>query len=423
MKRIMTVLLALLLCAAMLLPALAEGEVSITLSESSLLIGTGVKMKLEAATESTEKLKYTWESSNKKIASVDAKGTVSGVAAGEATITCTAMLGKNAVATASCEVTVYTSVKSVKAASPIKGNLLFVNLPVQIETTIAPKDAAYTKLRWTSSDESVATVDENGVVTAHQPGKVKITCETDQPNQTKALTASVQFTVKQGVEKIELDAEMLILWEKDTTQDAADTAEISLEVLPENAENRKVKWDTSDKNVATVKNGTVTVVKAGVCTVTATAADGGGTAASCKVFVLGSFTYKFNASTLKDAGVVFTADAEKATETAGRIVLSAQERLAETENVSRAEILNYFAQTAAANGKIYLTGSADNEAFPVTVVMVSDEDNCAMLTYDPVWGSFYFSTARHFTDNNFPQATVDNAAFGAMLLAPAAEGE
>jgi len=425
MKRIIMVFLALLLCTAMTAPAFAEGPGSITirLSESSLEIGTGSKISLAVETDSTEKIKYTWESSDKKIASVDGKGNVSGVKEGEAVITCTAVLNKETVATAACKVKVFTSVKSVKAASPVKGNIIFVNKPVQIETTVKPDNAAYPKLVWSSSDESVATVDESGVVTAHLPGKVKITCETNQPNQAKAVTASIQLTVKQPVEEIRLSAAMLVLWLKDSVPDGTDSAEITMEALPENADNRKVKWETTDKNVAAVNNGKITANKAGACEITVTAADGGGTVSRCEVIVLSTSTFRINASALEDTGVVFTEDAGKATETAGRIVRTALDRLAETENTSRAAVLNYFARAAAANGKVFLTGSPDKDTVPLTVVMQDDQDNCALLSYDPVWGSFYFSTARNITGNDFKQIAVDGAAFGEMLPKPAAEGE
>ena len=127
MKRLMMIILALMLSTAMIAPAFAEGGANITikLSETAIEIGTGNKIKLDVETESTEKIKYSWESSDKKIASVDGKGNVSGAKEGEAVITCTAMLGKEAVATATCAVKVFTSVKSVKAKSPVKGNVLF----------------------------------------------------------------------------------------------------------------------------------------------------------------------------------------------------------------------------------------------------------------------------------------------------------
>lgn len=414
MKKTISIILALLLCTALAAPAFAEGPVSITLSESSLEIGTGSKVKLEVSTESTEKLKYTWESSDKKIASVDGKGTVSGVAEGEATVTCSAVLGKDVVATASCSVKVFTSIKSVKAASPVKGNLLFVNKPIQIETTIAPENATYTKLVWTSSDESVATVDENGVATGHMPGKVKITCESNQPNQQKAVTASIQFTVKQPVESIELDATAVVLWVKDSLPDLPYTAELNAEVLPENADNLKIDWATSDKNIAEVKNGTITAKKSGGCTLTVTAADGGGTAASVDIIVLSPFTYKISAAETDNADFAFTADAGKATEIGGGILRTAMERLNEIDNPSRFIMLNHFAKTAAANGQVFLTGSADDASFPVTLVMNDNHGNVAMLSYDPVWGSFYFSAARSFT-GDFPQVQVDAAAFGAAI--------
>ena len=414
MKKMICIMLSLLLCAALMLPAFAESAVVITLSQGSLEIGTGGKVKLEVSTESTEKLKYTWASSDKKIASVDGKGTVAGVAEGEATITCSAALGKDVVATAECKVTVYTSVKSVKAASPVKGNLLFVNKPIQIETTIAPENATHKKLVWTSSDESIATVDENGVATGHLPGKVKITCETDQPNQAKAISASIQFTVKQPVDEIVLDATAVVLWEKDSLAGLPDTAEVNAQVLPENADNLKIDWATSDKSIAEVKNGAITAKKAGGCTLTVTAADGGGTTAGVDIIVLSPFAYKINASALKDAGIAFTEDAGKAAETAAAMIRAAMERLNEAGNTSRFIMLNHFAKAAAANGQVFLTGAADDASCPVTLVMTDDQGNIGLLSYDPVWNSFYFSAARSFT-GEFAQVPVDAASLGAVI--------
>ena len=422
MKRLMMIL-ALILCAAMAVPAFAEGGVSLSLSETSLVIGTGVKFKLEAVTESTEKLKYTWESTDKKIASVDGKGTVSGIAEGEATITCSAVLGKEVVATAACNVTVYISVKSIKAKPPANGSALFINQPVQIGTTVTPENAAYAKLVWTSSDESIATVDENGVVTGHLPGKVKITCAADQPNQSKAITADTQFTVKQQVEEIRLNTTALTFWLKDTVPDGTDNAEITMEALPENANDRKVKWETSDKKVAQVNNGKVTAKGAGSCTITVTAADGGGTAAACEVFVLSPNSYRFSAYSLKDTDVAFVNDADKATKTAGLFIRAALERLDEIGNTSRAAMLRYFARTAAARGAVFLTGTEEDETCPVTLMMSDDAGNYGILTYDAIWDTFYFSAARKLTGNDFQQIAVDGAAFSQMIPAPASAEE
>ena len=414
MKKMISICLALAFCVALAVSVSAESPVSITLSQSSLEIGTGGKLKLEVSTESTEKLKYTWETSDKKIASVDGKGTVAGVAEGEATVTCSAVRGKDVIATSECKVTVYTSIKTVKAAPPVKGNLLFVNKPIRIEATIAPENATYQKLVWTSSDESIATVDEDGVATGHMPGKVKITCETNQPNQQKAISASVQFTVKQPVDEIVLDAAAVVLWVKNSLPDLPDTAEVNAQALPENADNLKLDWSISDKNIAEVKNGTITAKKAGGCVLTVAAADGGGTAASVDIIVLSPFTYKISAAETGSEDFAFTADAGKATETAGGFIRAAMERLNEIDNPSRFIMLNHFAKAAAANGQVFLTGSADDPSLPVTLVMTDDQGNIALLSYDPVWHSFYFSAARSF-NGDYAQTQVDAGSFAAAI--------
>ena len=62
-------------------------------------------------------------------------------------------------------------------------------------------------------------------------------------------------------------------------------------VAPENAANKALKWASSDEDVATVApDGTVTAVKAGAATITATAADGSGKSATCTVTVTGGTT-------------------------------------------------------------------------------------------------------------------------------------
>ena len=62
-----------------------------------------------------------------------------------------------------------------------------------------------------------------------------------------------------------------------------------------------------------------------------------------------------------------------------------------------------------------LTGSADDKAFPVTVMMSDDIGNCAILTYDPVWNAFYFSTARQFAENGFSKVQVNGVALSKLF--------
>ena len=62
----------------------------------------------------------------------------------------------------------------------------------QLTATVLPEDASYQTVKWYSSDEEVATVDENGLVTAKKAGTVTITVITDD----KKLTAQCELTVR-----------------------------------------------------------------------------------------------------------------------------------------------------------------------------------------------------------------------------------
>ena len=74
------------------------------------------------------------------------------------------------------------------------------------------------------------------------------------------------------------------------TLKVGDTETLTATVTPENATKKDVIWTSSNTGVATVENGTVTAVKAGTTTITATAADGSGKSATCTVTVTGGTT-------------------------------------------------------------------------------------------------------------------------------------
>ena len=77
----------------------------------------------------------------------------------------------------------------------------------------------------------------------------------------------------------------------ETSISVGNSETLTATVAPENAANKALTWASSDEDVATVApDGTVTAVKAGAATITATAADGSGKSAVCKVTVTGDTT-------------------------------------------------------------------------------------------------------------------------------------
>ena len=144
-----------------------------------------------------------------------------------------------------------------------------------IIATISPSNATNRNLRWSSSDEMVASV-ADGKVTAHRAGKAVIVVSTEDGG----LTANCQVTVNSKavrVESVNLDRKDLALTEGESTT-------LTAVVFPSNATDRNVRWSSSDATVASVVNGKVTALKAGSTIVTVTTEDGGRTA-SCRVTV------------------------------------------------------------------------------------------------------------------------------------------
>ena len=144
-----------------------------------------------------------------------------------------------------------------------------------LTATVAPANATNKKVTWTSNKTDVATVDENGKVTAVGVGEATITVTTEDGGKTAACTVKVNAKpdTPTAVTGVTLDKATLTF----TIGDAAQT--LTATVAPENATNKKVTWTSSNAKVATVANGTVTAVGVGEATITVTTEDGGKTAA------------------------------------------------------------------------------------------------------------------------------------------------
>ena len=149
---------------------------------------------------------------------------------------------------------------------------VFVGDTFTITATVKPEDAFNRTVTWSSSDPSIATVDENGTVTAIAKGEAIITAESAD-----GVKAECKVTVEKKVAAIELS-------ESEKTVFVGDTFTITATVKPEDAFNRTVTWSSSDPSIATVdENGTVTAIAKGEAIITAESADG--VTAECKVTV------------------------------------------------------------------------------------------------------------------------------------------
>ena len=249
---------------------------SITLSPSSLSIVKGQSKNLTATVAPTnaEIKALKWSSSNTSVATVDQSGKVTGVKAGTATIYAAATDGSGV--KGSCSVTVESIKVSYVTLSSSSLNIV-KGQSKTLTATVTPSDADNKALQWSSSNTSVATVDQSGKVTAVKGGTATIYATATDGSGVKGSCSVTVEGVK--VSSVTLSSATLNLTEGQNTT-------LSATVTPSNADNKTLQWSSSNTSVATVDQyGKVTGVKAGTATIYATATDGSGKQGSCKVTV------------------------------------------------------------------------------------------------------------------------------------------
>lgn len=281
----------------------AETPVLVT-GDAATAESADVDEKLAA---SAEKLTIEWTSSNEDVATVDENGVVTAVGAGEADITA---------AVQDADISSVTHVKVVILPTGVDAPdtlELYTNGESEksLDAKIVPEDATEVKLAYVSSDEGVATVDENGLVTAVADGECTITAyivadapataESAAQEATAVVTgdedatseaasddgvammpenladvdsafgvvpdgmkSETKVTVSTKVEKIELD-------QTKGSLKVGGSVTIKATVTPDEATDKTVTWSSSDEKVATVdSNGKVTAVASGNAVITAT---------------------------------------------------------------------------------------------------------------------------------------------------------
>lgn len=152
---------------------------------------------------------------------------------------------------------------------------LTIGSTLDLAATVAPSDATFSQVIWTSSDMDVARVSA-GKVTALAAGTATIKAETSNG----AYSATCVITVPAiKVTDITLDA-------SEATLKAGHTLKLVPTFAPANASDKTIDWTSSVAAVATVENGVVKAVGNGTTVITATTVDGGFTA-TCTVTVYG----------------------------------------------------------------------------------------------------------------------------------------
>lgn len=245
-------------------------EIVLSAEKLDVLLGETGKLQATVLPEDATNKNFTWSSSDPSVVSVDADGTVHALTGGTAVITAvTEDQGK----TAECLVTSVVKAENIRITE--KPAEIEFGRTNTIQIVFEPENTTNQKLIWTSSDESIATVDENGVITAVGEGPVTITAVSDDGGFKVSAEIIVHYT---HIETLSLSKDKLEVL-------AGSQAKIGTVILPENASNKKLYYESENAGIASVdENGIVTGVSQGKTTITVTSDDGRKTV-SCTVTV------------------------------------------------------------------------------------------------------------------------------------------
>ena len=235
-------------------------QITLNKAETSISVGNSETLTATVAPENAANKALTWASSDEDVATVAPDGTVTAVKAGAATITATAAdgSGKSAV----CKVTV-TGDTTPPAHEHSYGDWSKDGTNHWHECT----DANCPNQSESIKDTAAHIYDDDADTTCNICGYVRTV--------TPEIVPVSQITLNKA----------------ETSISVGNSETLTATVAPENAANKALTWASSDEDVATVApDGTVTAVKAGAATITATAADGSGKSAVCKVTVTGDTT-------------------------------------------------------------------------------------------------------------------------------------
>ncbi|MDE7168372.1 MAG: Ig-like domain-containing protein [Clostridia bacterium] len=235
-----------------------------TLDKTSVELTVGGNAEVLNLTIANVEETPVWASSNSSVATVSVdknaanRATVKAVDTGAAVITATA--GDRV---AICAVT-------VKPGQYINLDKTNISMLAGTTTTITAETNVTTKLTYSSNNESVATVNDSGLITAHSGGIARITVSGGNASATCTVTVTEPY--------VTLNKDLVLL----TLEEGNDSFQLEAD------SNFDVEWSSSDESVATVsEDGLVTARALGEAIITATTDTAPTSSADCRVKVKG----------------------------------------------------------------------------------------------------------------------------------------
>ena len=259
---------------------------SINLDKNNIEMNIGDINKLNAIVKNSfDTDVLVWSSSDDRVVKVDNDGNIRAVGLGNAIVSVFLKSDKSVVA--NC----YIKVKNNDIyASSIKLSNNSLNLTVGdskvITSTVIPENSTKRDVRWESSNEKVATVDNNGNVKAVGVGSAIIRVILNVNN-------NIYNECLVNVKAKDIEISKIVINKSSLKLIVGDTSSLSATITPSNATKRDIKWESSNEKVATVdNNGNVKAVGVGSATVLVISSTNSNILTKCSITVVKKETNK-----------------------------------------------------------------------------------------------------------------------------------
>ena len=244
-------------------------KVTILTSEPTVTVGGQITATARVEPENATIKSVIW-SGDDRFVSADANGTVTGIKHGNGRLIATAADGSG--------IRANSTMKVVQNAEGIEISPAEITIAVgrsgNLKANVLPKDTDNKKVIWSSSDESIATVNKTGQIKGISIGDCTITCTSEAM---ASVSSSVTVHIVQPVTKVAFTSKTALVYIGETTQ-------LAWTIEPENATNKTLTFKSGKEAIAVVDaEGIVTGVSSGKTAVTATTTDGSKRKASITV--------------------------------------------------------------------------------------------------------------------------------------------
>ncbi len=247
-----------------------------------MIAGESVTLGYEMLPDNATFSDVNWASSNEEVAIVDGNGKVTALSSGTTVITVSPSVSYSGSG-------IYGVLKIVVSESLIKAESItlssssdscYVGETVTITPDISPSNATYKTVKFTSSDENIATVGNNGVVTgiASTGSGQQVTITATALDENSEVSASIDITVIRIVQPQTVSLDQTYRKGNYDWAIGDKTYSVSYVTEPEESTKSLIEWTSSDETIATVSHGVVTFNQNGVfgnVTITATCPETG----------------------------------------------------------------------------------------------------------------------------------------------------